>query len=200
MKTIPYVTIEEAVRQHPQYLSSDGSKLSIVGKQITCIGNALPPSIAEAIRTLYISNNNMKTLQGIEKYYQLRVISCANNYIRYLGDLKYLKQIPFIEKVSFTGNPVSLMPFYREYLISLCPNLLSIDGHTISWKERTDAKSSSQKAQLFYSQLRLTALRNCILLHIKNLHCCHQEIRSVILGKFRYIQHFDVILDVKPFL
>ena len=195
------LTLEEAVRRNPQCLSLEGSKLSVVGKQITSVGNPLPSSISDSVRTLYISNNNLKTLQGIENYSRLRIVSCTNNYIRYMGDLKYLKNIKYLEKVSFIGNPVSMMPFYREYLISLSPNLISIDGKNISINEKMDAKSSSHKAQLFYNQLRLHALRNCILGHIKNLVCCHKELHDVVVGKFRCVSiYYSKLLELFFFL
>ena len=177
-------SLESSLKSYPPALSSDGFKLSLVGKQITTIGK-LPPSIARNIKVLYISNNSLKSLNGIDQFSQLKSISCANNNIKFLGDLKYLSACHCLEKVSFLGNIVTAMPYYREYIISICPNIISIDSMNVLWKEKIDSKSSSTKAQLYYDQLRLNDLRNCILRHIQKLVTCHEELKTTVFGRFR---------------
>jgi hypothetical protein len=180
------VTIEDALLKSPNSLSLDGNKLSLVGKQISHIG-LIPPSVCRSIRTLYISSNYLKSTQGLEQFVNLKCLSCANNSIRYLGELQWLRECRLIEKVSFIGNAVVSMPYYREYIICLCPNLVSLDSINVSWKEKLDAKSSSHKAQMFYNQLRVNDLRYCIVSHMCNLVYCHQELITKVFGKFRSI-------------
>ena len=177
-------SLDQCLRSFPPALSSDGSKLSLVAKQISFFGK-VPPTIARFVKVLYISNNSFKSLSGIEQFVLLKSLSCANNDIKYLGDLKYLSSCRQLEKVSFVGNIVTSMPFYRQYLISICPNIISIDGVNVLWKEKIESKSSSSKAQLYYDQLRLNDLRNCILRHIQKLVTCHGELLATVFGRFR---------------
>jgi hypothetical protein len=66
-------TLEEALHLHPVSLSSNGSKLSLVGKQISSFGlRPLPRTISDPVKVLYISNNSLSSLNGIEQFRYLR--------------------------------------------------------------------------------------------------------------------------------
>lgn len=170
-------SVEEALKSTPSAYAPELAKLSLVGKHIGTLIHS-PLAIAKSVQTLYLSNNNLKTLEGLSDYSNLKCLSCTNNCIRYLGDLKWLRQTPLIEKLSFVGNPVTAMPFYREHLISMCPNVTVIDSRNVLLKEKLDSKITAKKAQLFYNQLRLNDLRICILIHLNKLTRCHLQIQQ----------------------
>ena len=78
------------------------------------------------------------------------------------------------------------MPYYKEHVLILCPNLLSLDGIKITQIDRSRANVVFFKAKAFYDQLRLNELRNSALVHISKLLACHLELHEEVFGKFRY--------------
>lgn len=171
-----------ALQQNPS--SFDGKKLSLVGTSLSVL-DTVPISISRGIYVLYLSNNNLLSLKGIEQFVNVRCLSCGHNLIRYIGELQYLRNLRELEKVSLDGNVVTSMPYYREYILLLCPKVEVIDGVKVSSQERLSSQASARKAQTFYEQLRLNELRNCVLEHIFNLLKCHSLLLSVVLGRFR---------------
>ena len=176
------VTLSFALRSKPT--AFDGSKLNLVGQDLSSI-DGLPPSIAVKLKTLYLSNNNLMSLNGVDQFRFLSSISCANNLLRYLGELRALSVLEYLEKVVLDGNIVTTMPFYREYILELCPSIKSIDGIRVSPEERANSKIVARKAQAFYEQMRLNELRNCILDRTSRLLSCHVELLRVVLGTYR---------------
>lgn len=163
----------------------EGEKLSLVGLDIYFI-DIMPAKIAKTLKILYLSNNYISNLENIEQFEQLTIGSLTNNFIRYLDYLQPLSRLQYLQKLSLTGNLVTKMPYYKEHVLILCPNLLSLDGIKITQIDRSRAKVVFFKAKAFYDQLRLNELRNSALVHISKLLACHLELHAEVFGKFRY--------------
>jgi hypothetical protein len=157
----------------------DGSKLNLVNSTITTI-DKLPNLLCLKVKTLYISNNNISSSEGIEQFTNLQSLSMSNNLIRYLNELLPLSKLKHLEKISLEGNIVTAMPYYREYLLGLCPNLQLIDAIKVTNIEKSNSKSSSRKAISLFSQLRVNELQCCILRHLSGLIKCHNEMSKVV--------------------
>lgn len=184
------VTLSNALRTHSS--TPNIAKLSMVNCSISLI-DQIPRTFCENVRTLYLSNNNLLSLKGIEQFNNTQSLSCANNLIRYLGEIRWLNKLEGLEKIVLEGNVVTSMPFYRDYIIGMCPKIASIDGIKVSTNERHNAKSTARKAQSFYDQLRLNELRNVILKHLECLLPCHTDMVQTVMGSFRcgmrYLDH-----------
>ena len=150
----------------------EGPKLSLVGDSITAIGE-LPESLTLQVQTLYLSNNYISSLGGIEQLKGLRNLSMANNLIRYLGQLRVLEEVSVLEKLSLEGNPVSNMPFYRMCVLSLCPHLVILDGKKVSIEERRMVSGHMREVNHYFETLRKNELRNVVLLHLANSLTCN---------------------------
>ena len=74
------------------------------------------------ISTLYLSNNLLNNLIGIEQnlFCNLSKLSLSNNSIRRIGELKVLSQLPCLTALNLTGNPVTRMPYYRQEVLLIC--------------------------------------------------------------------------------
>jgi Leucine-rich repeat len=145
----------------------------------------VPSSLINKVQTLYLSNNHITTLDGIEQFQQLRCLSVANNLIRYVSSLRSLHQNQYLEKISLEGNVVTGMPFYRQYVIGLCPRLLILDGVNVTADERNADRSTARQLSAFYDQLRLNELQNIVLRNLFLQLNLHADFSNVVLGKFR---------------
>ena len=180
-------TLCRCLQTLPSPTDCTSSKLSLVGLDI-CEIDGVPGPLPARIHTLYISNNLLTTLDGIEQFINIRQISFSNNFIKYLSDLKALGFLHRIEKISLEGNIVTGMPFYRQYLIGLCSSLTVIDGVGVSVEERKHANSYTRQLSAFYDQMRLNELQNIILRHLRLQLTMRTEFQKVVVGKFRSLR------------
>ena len=171
----------------PAPVDSVSSKLNLVGLDI-CEIDAVPGSLPGRIHTLYLSNNLLSSLDGVEQFTSVRHVSFANNMVKYLSDVRALALLPHLEKVTLEGNAVTGMPFYRQYLIGMCAALTSVDGVAVSAEERRHAKTYSRQLSAFYDQLRLNELQNIILRHLRLQLAMHVEFQRVVIGRFRSLR------------
>lgn len=178
-------TVCSRLQSCPAAFDVTGLKLSLVGSNISVIDN-VPSTLITKVQTLYLSNNYITTLDGIEQFQQLRCLSVANNLIRYLSCLRPLKQNHSLERISLEGNAVTGMPFYRQYVIGLCPRLLNLDGIAVSRDERDADRTTARQLSAFYDQLRLNELQNIVLRNLCLQLNLRAEFSRVVLGKFRY--------------
>jgi Leucine-rich repeat (LRR) protein len=66
------------------------------------------------VQTLYISRNSLESLDGLQQFPQLRVLSAGDNCISDLDQLALLKRAcPVLEAANFEGNPISQLPHFR---------------------------------------------------------------------------------------
>jgi Leucine-rich repeat (LRR) protein len=174
--------LSKALRSRPTAL--EGTKLNLVS---SCIGgiDGVPEAIGERVQTLYLGNNNISSIRGIEQFSNVQSISLTNNLIRYLSELRALGRLRHLEKLSLEGNVVTSMPFYRQYVLALCPRLRSLDGVKVSGEERAGARAASRKVSTLYQQLRLNQLQHCVLTHLRLQLALHSELSKVVLGRFR---------------
>ena len=164
--------------------SFDGDRLSLVGADVKRI-DLLPERIALIVKSLYLSNNYIHSLDNIDQFQNLRVLSLSNNSVRYVDDLNSIAGLTRLERLSLSGNIVCKMPYYREHLIALCPNLKSIDGVNVSGMDHARAEVLHFKAKTLYEQLGVNEFRNCVLIHISKLLSCHVELSNGFLPKLR---------------
>ena len=68
----------------------DGKRLSVVGRGVTALDH-IPDRIGLAVTSLFLSDNNLTSLQGLRQFPNLRSLSLANNLIRRLVDLEPLR-------------------------------------------------------------------------------------------------------------
>ena len=101
-------------------------------------------------RKLFLSHNDLTSLNGIEQFPELRVLSVQSNRIASLSEVRVLTDgCPHLEVASFEGNPLESTPNYREQLLGILPALKMLDGAPVTERERAEARVTvSQEAHL----------------------------------------------------
>lgn len=89
----------------------DGTKLAMVEMGLTTLDPV--PKEQQQANLLYISRNNLTTLDGIQQFAQLRVVSAGDNLMGSTAALAPFRHCPWIEVVTLEGNPLCSMPNYR---------------------------------------------------------------------------------------
>ncbi|KAG9390299.1 Leucine-rich repeat [Carpediemonas membranifera] len=92
------------------------------------------------ITTLYLSNNQIRSLTGVEQFLRLETLSLANNRIADLNELRNLSSVPYLRNLNLEGNPVASQPHYRSQAIAHCSTRLAVlDGKQVTDAERKTA-------------------------------------------------------------
>jgi hypothetical protein len=163
---------------------AQGAKLSAVNASIGCI-DRLPAPVALPCTHLFLSNNDISSLLGIEQFQNVKVLSLSNNMLRRTGDLVQLRSLRYLEKLNLEGNGVTSMPFYRQFIIALCPRLSLLDNVPVSAEERVPSDALSRRAGAVLEALRTEELRACVLRHVLRLTRVNAELAQAVCGKFR---------------
>jgi hypothetical protein len=144
-------------------------KIVAVGKGITCIdgvggaseckvssrprsrhlfsvwAGVLPPLTrrppAAATQALYLSNNRLASLDGIQQFTNLRACSLSDNQLASFEALLPLaRAAPSLEAAAFEGNPLCELPNYRLHVVHIMPSSLhTLDGRPVGPEERPAA-------------------------------------------------------------
>lgn len=183
-------SLSTAFRNNPS--AFDGVKLNLVNSNINKVDD-ISRQLGVKVKTLYLSNNSISSLVGIEIFSSVVNASISHNLIRYLEELQPLAKLKHLEKLSLDGNVVTAVPYYRDFVISLCKGLQTLDGVKITNAERASANLGSRKLESIFQQLRLNELHSCVLSHLQNRLKCKIEMAEVVSGKFRVLRgaHID---------
>jgi hypothetical protein len=122
----------------------------------------LPPSLSSSIKLLYLSNNSLTNLHNIQQFKNLETLTVAGNEIAYYEDLIGLKDLSSLTILDLAGNKVTLLPYFYDYILTLCPHLKSLKGYSMTLNEE-----EFLKAKLNYSKL-LSFLSKAIYNEMKN--------------------------------
>lgn len=87
--------------------------------------NALSHLVDGTITTLYLSNNQLCSLEGISQrvFLNLMKLSVSNNLIRYIRCLNPLSMLTVLQILNLTGNAVSRMAYYRHEVLCICVSI-----------------------------------------------------------------------------
>ena len=168
--------------------SYDGNRLNLVGFNMDYIDILPSNSFALKCKTLYLSNNNLKELDNIVQFKNVTILSLSNNVLKYLDLLDPLTYLNNLEKISLDGNIVATMPYYRQYVIGLCPQIKVIDGIKVTASEKSEALQLNAKVKVTREKLRLNDFRYAIISHLLNLTRCHVVMTETVIGKFRSLR------------
>lgn len=140
-------TLVDAFKQHGMQLC-DGARLKVVGKRIQRIGT-LPQSLSAQITSLYLSQNELSTLQGAAQFGSLRLLSLGGNKLALVSELVHLRSLQQLRHLNLVGNPICHQPNYRFLVIDQLTQLQVLDTVEISKQERDVAPfiASQDRAQ-----------------------------------------------------
>mmetsp|Transcript_15771 Transcript_15771/g.49576 ORF Transcript_15771/g.49576 Transcript_15771/m.49576 type:complete len:202 (-) Transcript_15771:502-1107(-) len=126
--------------------------LSLGRNQIKKIENL--DGVADTLEELWISYNLIDKLANMEKLTKLRILYMSNNKIEKWDEIAKLKDLPCLEDVLFTNNPLwqaerdagtdptVLGSPYRIKMLQILPALKRIDGTPVDVEERDAAAAA----------------------------------------------------------
>lgn len=160
-------TLSEALKKKECTL--DDKRLRGANKGITEI-NAIPN--ASLVTCLFLSNNNIKSLNGIQSYHNLSILSLAFNEISCISELKLLSNLK-LKTLNLEGNPIIHMPYYQHHAVYSIPTLGSFNGYAVTKETREEAKKRvlydhSRLEKLCFNELKIQELEDLIQSKPKN--------------------------------
>ena len=117
-------------------------KISFLSKNIQSIGNQIPLIFCNITR-LYLSNNNITTLEGIEQFANLTHLSISYNLIEDIYELNRIINPEILLFLNVKGNFFCKNPSTIEVILNLFLNLKSLDDLKIN---------NNHKKQIKYGQ------------------------------------------------
>ena len=106
-------------------------KISMMYKNITHIGNYIPAKFYGVTR-LFLSNNKIQTLSGIEQFKNLTHLSIAYNLIDDIDEFDKIYDKLILISLSVKGNFFCKNPHSNIILIQKFPKIKNLDGFKIS--------------------------------------------------------------------
>uniref|UniRef100_A0A8D2PAF1 Nischarin n=1 Tax=Zosterops lateralis melanops TaxID=1220523 RepID=A0A8D2PAF1_ZOSLA len=70
------------------------------------------------IKTLNLAGNQLEKLCGLNKLYSLVNLDLSNNKIEQIDEVKNIGNLPCLEKVMLSSNPLSIIPDYRTKVLA----------------------------------------------------------------------------------
>jgi len=96
--------------------------------------------VAETLEELWISYNQIASLDGLQGMNALSSLYISNNNIKSWAELDKLASLPSLKDILLIGNPIYLeMPSREEARVEVLrhlPNITKIDGQMVKPSER----------------------------------------------------------------
>ena len=106
-------------------------KISFLSKNIQSIGNGIPLIFCNITR-LYLSNNNIVSLEGIEQLANLTHLSISYNLIEDIYELNHVINPEILLHLNVKGNFFCKNPSFEEVILNLFINLKTLDDLKIN--------------------------------------------------------------------
>ncbi|KAG9414879.1 hypothetical protein AC1031_008293 [Aphanomyces cochlioides] len=167
----------------------EGTKLNLVGKGIDQIGDVVA-SIAQTTTCLYLSQNNIASLEGLTQFTRLKVLSLGGNLLARFEDFDGL-DMPQLRTLLLSGNPICDAPNYRLRMIVLLPKVQTLDGTEVTPKERElapflAAQDASLRQVVLENHMEISKLEWIVL-----LIQMHKEFYQVVHQSHERMPHLE---------
>ena len=139
--------LSSVLRREPSCFSQN--KISIVGKRVSILDRL--PFTYSKVSTLYFSDNNIKSLEGIQQFENVHTISLGNNLIE---DFETLRLVPQSTRaLNLEGNPITRLPHYRLHVLHILPHIQQLDKHAVEKDEKQLARSIVKRESLVLERI-----------------------------------------------
>lgn len=98
-----------------------------------------PPTVCASVTALYLSQNNLRSLEGIEQFAAVRLLSVGGNLIASDKEVARLNELAQLRNLNLMGNPLCDQPNYRLRVVAALKKLQVLDNTDITKKEREAA-------------------------------------------------------------
>lgn len=107
----------------------------------------------KALEYLNLAINNIEVIENLEALESLRKLDLTLNFIGGLCDVQRLKCNYNLRELILTGNPCADYVGYRDFVVSVLPQLTNLDGEEISTTGRLLAKQNFNEKRRIIVQL-----------------------------------------------
>ena len=122
-------------------------KISFLSKNIQSIGNGIPLIFCNITR-LYLSNNNIISLEGIEQFANLTHLSISYNLIEDIYELNHIINPEILLHLNVKGNFFCKNPSFEEVILNLFINLKTLDDLKINNAHKKIIKYGQELSKL----------------------------------------------------
>ena len=122
-------------------------KISFLSKNIQSIGNGIPLIFCNITR-LYLSNNNIISLEGIEQFANLTHLSISYNLIEDIYELNRIINPEILLHLNVKGNFFCKNPSFSEVILNLFLNLKTLDDLKINNNHKKQIKNGQELSKL----------------------------------------------------
>ena len=92
--------------------------------------------VLPSLQVFLCDNNYLKNINGFDKFYSIQILSFENNKIPDYNSMEKLASLENLKDLSVANNPVTKSINYRTSIIRMFPNLLKLDGRSITNEEK----------------------------------------------------------------
>ena len=144
-KTASEVVTEQKKTAAYQELNISDSKITVVDKLHQRF---------DKIQKLDLSNNLLTTFGSISNTFnELKTLNVDSNSIQSLEEIYHLKKMPSLVNLCILNNPVGDYTNFRKIVLTLLPNLRSLNGMPITPVEQTQAADYCRRSFLLLPYL-----------------------------------------------
>ncbi|RYG52363.1 hypothetical protein EON66_09830 [archaeon] len=129
------------------------------------------PAKYQTAQTVYISNNALASVEGVQQFSSVVNLSIANNKLTSFQDLQPLTACRTLQQLQCSGNPIACMPYYVQRVVVMLADaglpLRSLDGMDITLPQ--DAVFARGALDAHTSMLALCAAQEVRILQLAAL-------------------------------
>jgi len=115
---------------------SDVQSINLFGQNLESIDIA---SEMTNIRVLTLTHNKITDLSPLSNCLELQELYLRKNNIEDISQIDNLRLLGNLRVLWLRDNPISLLPDYRQRVITILPNLYRLDENDVSVEERKNA-------------------------------------------------------------
>ncbi|DBA99529.1 TPA: hypothetical protein ACH3X3_012111 [Trebouxia sp. C0006] len=164
----------------------DNKKISAVDKGLTDID--ILPRHFHHVKTLYLSKNCLRSLQGMQQFSALVTLAAADNLIDSFDQLEFLTMaaqahtLSTLRALSLEGNPIARLPNYRAHIVAHLPGLQMLDGRAIGPDEPQQAVQALRHQEVLMALMLTSACLVHKLSIAVQMQRVHAELKAQVLG------------------
>ncbi|KAJ3165929.1 hypothetical protein HDU88_003804 [Geranomyces variabilis] len=100
------------------------------------------------LEVLSLAINSIKSLSAFRDLTALKELYLRRNQISDIGELQHLRRLSNLNVLWLSENPIASHPQYRQFVISLLPNLRKLDDTDVTRQEREMARATVPSLQV----------------------------------------------------
>lgn len=173
----------------------DGSKISIVQKYVTEFDTCA--SRFQFAEVIFGSNNSLTSLEGVQQFRLLRVLSLGNNCVDDIRRCGFLRHCACLQVLSMEGNPIEQSPYYRAHLLSIVPWVKVLDSKEVSEDEVRACDSIIKRENACLDQMLENSMRLQFLERGAKTLQLHVELKAIQLGRMAHLNNTDACPEAR---